>query len=79
LKESGAAEAALEDLAKAGKGVWENTAATAKGGRPSRVFKLSAPSNVYETPTIVEPNASSVDVDAVDNTQSHADGEWGEV
>jgi hypothetical protein len=41
LKEPGAAEAALEELVKAGRGNWQNSATTPKGGRPGRSFALS--------------------------------------
>jgi hypothetical protein len=51
LKAPGAAEAALADLVKAGRGCWQDTQASEKGGRPSRVFTLSTVSTVYETPT----------------------------
>lgn len=49
LKESGTAEAALNNLIKAGYGRWQNVPTTARGGRPAQVFKLSTPSTVYET------------------------------
>lgn len=41
LRTPGAAEAALEKLARAGRGVWRDVATTAKGGRWGRVFDLS--------------------------------------
>src|SRR5262249_7999164 len=41
LKAPGAAEAALEELTKAGRGTWRDAPTTPKGGRPSRVFDLS--------------------------------------
>jgi hypothetical protein len=46
LKASGAAEAALEELAKAGWGHWEPTPA-GRRGQPTRRFVLSTPSTVY--------------------------------
>jgi hypothetical protein len=41
LRGPGAAEAALEDLARAGGGFWRDTPPTARGGRPARSFVLS--------------------------------------
>lgn len=49
LKDPGAAETALDELAKAGRGAWQNSPPTAKGGRPARVFVPSTASHVYET------------------------------
>jgi hypothetical protein len=66
LKEPGAAETALEELVKAGRGTWRSPATTAKGGRPSRVFVPSTPSTVYETATTQLEDEGSVDVDTVD-------------
>jgi len=66
LKEPGAAEAALEELVRAGRGSWRPTDTTGKGGRPSRVFALSTPSTVCETPTTDTARGGSVDVDTVD-------------
>jgi hypothetical protein len=70
LKEAGAAEAALEELVKARRGSWQPPETTAKGGRPSRVFDLSTPSTVYETPITQPARGGSVDVDAVDATEA---------
>jgi hypothetical protein len=66
LKEPGTAEAALEELAKAGHGAWREVPTTPKGGRPARVFVLSTPSTVYETPAKPEETKAFVDVDSVD-------------
>lgn len=66
LKESGAAEEALEELVKAGCGKWQPIETTPKGGQPSRVFVLNAPTVVYETPETAGESRGSVDVDAVD-------------
>ncbi len=41
LKESGAAEAALEELRRIARGNWYDTQTRVEGGRPSRVFRLS--------------------------------------
>ncbi len=49
LKDPGAAETALDELAKTGRGSWQNSPPTTKGGRPARVFVPSTPSRVYET------------------------------
>jgi len=66
LKEPGAAEAALGALEKAGRGTWRPTPTATKGGRPSRVFVLSASSTVYETPTTHIEEGGFVDVDTID-------------
>lgn len=54
LKEPGEAETALEGLVKAGRGTWRDVPTTAKGGRPARVFVMSTPSTVHETPEMHE-------------------------
>jgi hypothetical protein len=69
LKEPGAAESALEELVKAGRGSWRNVPTTAKGGRPARAFVLSTPSTVYETPTKPVESEGFVDVDSVDTEE----------
>jgi hypothetical protein len=66
LKEPGAAETALEELVKAGRGTWRDVPTTEKGGRPARAFTLSTPSTVYETPAKPEETAGFVDVDSLD-------------
>ncbi len=68
LKEPGAAESALEGLAKAGSGSWRDVPTTPKGGRPAREFMLSTPSTVYETPVKADASGGFVDVDTVDAT-----------
>jgi hypothetical protein len=70
LKKPGVAEAALNELVKAGRGIWREVPPTAKGGRPSCVFELSTPSTVYETLTTDMVEEGSVDVDIVDSPQS---------
>jgi hypothetical protein len=72
LKAPGAAETALEELVKAGRGSWQPAPTSATGGRPSRVFALSTPSTVYETPSKPEENAGFVDVDGVDRPETEA-------
>jgi hypothetical protein len=74
LKEPGAAEAALEELVKAGRGTWQNVPTHAKGGRPARVFVLSTPSSVYETHTNPGKDGGFVDVDGVDAPDTAAPG-----
>lgn len=69
LKEPGAGETALEELAKAGRGSWRDVPTTAKGGRPARAFVLSMPSTVYETLAKPEETESFVDVDSVDTPE----------
>ena len=56
LKDPGAAETALDELAKTSHGTWQGTPTTATGGRPARVFMLSTPSPVYETSVKPEGN-----------------------
>ena len=65
LKEPGAAEAALEELAEAGRGTWEQSPAGQRG-QPTRRFKLSTVSTVYGNTSIPEENSNTVDVDSVD-------------
>jgi hypothetical protein len=72
LKEPGAAEAALEELVKTGRGTWREVPTTAKGGRPARAFVLSAPSTVHETPAKPEETEGFVDVDGVDGRENGA-------
>jgi hypothetical protein len=72
LQKPGAAEAALEELVRAGRGTWQDVPTTAKGGRPGRVFVLSTPSTVYETPTKPEETGGCVDVDSVDAAENEA-------
>ena len=79
LREPGAAEAALDELAKAGWGMWRDSPTTAKGGRPARAFALSTPSTVNETPAYPDQDLGFVDVDTVDAPESQADDEWSEV
>lgn len=65
LKEPGKAEEALEELVKAGRGCWQNSATTPQGGRPGRAFVLSTPSTVYTTGETPEQTTGFVDVDTV--------------
>jgi hypothetical protein len=91
LRQPGAAEATLDELAKAGWGAWRDAPTTAKGGRPARVFELSTLSTVNETPTNPDEDLGFVDVDTVDGHETEpsgaadgellaaSDDEWGEV
>lgn len=72
LKEPGAAEAALENLVKKGRGSWQEVPTTAQGGRPARIFVLSTASTVYEIPAKSNQHEGFVDVDGVDNVESQA-------
>jgi hypothetical protein len=75
LKQPGAAEAALERLVAARRGSWRRPETTASGGRPTRVFVLSKPSTVHETPTTDTASGGSVDVDTVDAAEGQAASE----
>jgi hypothetical protein len=68
------AEALLNALVEAGLGEWEPVAAGRKGGRPTRVFRLSTPPT-KQNPTNHGKNEGSVDVDSVDSPESEVD-EW---
>jgi hypothetical protein len=78
LREAGAAEAALEQLAKAGWGNWEPTP-PGRRGQPTRRFRLSTPSAVNGNSVLPDENGNTVDVDTIDAPESQADGEWGEL
>jgi len=67
------AEAALNDLVSAGDGTWRNVPPGPNGGRPSRKFQLS----MSTKPSKSTEQRGFVDVDRVDNQESHQD--WGEV
>jgi len=75
LREAGAAEAALEQLAKAGRGNWEPTP-PGRRGQPTRHFRLST---VNGNSTLPGQNSNTVDVDTVDAPELQAGDEWGEV
>jgi hypothetical protein len=69
LKEPGAAEAALEELAKAGRGTWEPSPANQRG-QPTRRFRLSTVSTVYGNSVFPGENRNTVDVDSVDDAET---------
>ena len=73
LQDPGAADAALDNLAKAGLGTWQDITPTATGGRPSRVFNLSSTSTVYETPTTDIETEGFVDVDKGQESNKRSD------
>lgn len=62
LKEPGVAEDALNGLVKCGLGNWQELPTTARGGRPSRTFTLSARPPDH-TPTTEVEGTGFVDVD----------------
>jgi hypothetical protein len=70
LREPGAAEAALEELAKAGLGTWEQSPAGQRG-QPTRRFKLSTVSTVYGNASFPEENSNTVDVDSLDTPEEN--------
>ena len=78
LREAGAAEAALDALAKASWGHWEPTP-PGRRGQPTRRFRLSTPSSVNGNSALPGENGNTFDVDTVDAPESQADGEWGEL
>jgi hypothetical protein len=65
LKEPGAAETALEELAKAGRGAWQQSPAGQRG-QPTRRFKLARLSTVYGNSPNAVRNTNTVYVDIVD-------------
>jgi hypothetical protein len=71
LREPGAAEAALDELAKAGRGSWEQSQAGQRG-QPTRRFKLSTVSTVNGNTVFPEENTNTVDVDIVDTAETQA-------
>jgi hypothetical protein len=94
LREPGAAEAALEELVKAGLGGWQDPSPTAKGGRPARAFALRQHVNMstkpprgqslcQRNPENPRENRGFVDVDAVDTVDAPApdpaEEDWGSV
>ena len=70
------ANAALDALAEAGAGRWEQQGPRTRGGRPARIFRLNSPTastqppeltpSVYETPVPDSASGGFVDVGAVD-------------
>jgi hypothetical protein len=75
LREPGAAESALNALARDGEGAWQEAPTTGKGGRATRLFVLSTPTTVYETPATHIDNRGSVDVDRSEATGADSAGD----
>ncbi|NLF73305.1 MAG: DUF3987 domain-containing protein [Candidatus Anammoximicrobium sp.] len=73
-----AAEAALQELVKAGLGTWQDLPTTDKGGRPGRIFRLGDNGNGYTTPRNTEENRGSVAVASAASPETQ-DDDWGEV
>ncbi|MHB1035126.1 MAG: YfjI family protein [Pirellulales bacterium] len=72
LRDAGTAETALEDLARAGYGTWQDNPPTPKGGRPSRAFRLSTCQQSTKPPESRE-SRGFVDVDTVDALENDPD------
>lgn len=74
------AEAALEELVKAGIGTWQDVPTTPQGGRPARVFQLGNSGNGYTTPENPRENIGSVAVASVATSETQSDDDdWGEI
>lgn len=69
------AEAALAELVKAGFGRWEDREPTAKGGRPTRVFRLNEGTGCLRNPHKTEETTGFVDVSAHDDGDGRERGE----
>jgi hypothetical protein len=76
IKSSDEAEAALNDLVKAGHGRWRDIPAGPRGGPPTRRFELHESVSVYTTPEKSEENVSCVDEGRADDVP---DDDWEEV
>jgi hypothetical protein len=72
------AEAALNELAKAGNGTWRPSP-PGRRGQPTRRFVLSTASTVYGNALKPEENGNTVDVDSVDAPGTSPEDDWGEV
>ena len=70
------AEAALNALVEAGWGVWETPAGGDRGGRPSRIFRLSTkPPSAPTKPPAAGPETGFVNVGAVDARAAEGGGD----
>jgi hypothetical protein len=88
FRTAGEAESALDALAEAGVGRWEQQGPSARGGRPTRIFHLNSPaastqppesdSPAPTKPPTAGPETSCVDVGAVDAREADG-GDRGEV
>jgi hypothetical protein len=66
---AGKAEAALDELAKAGCGNWQDVPAGPQGGRPTRIFRLSATATATQ-PARTQDSGSFVAVASIDTLKS---------
>jgi hypothetical protein len=69
LRAPGAAEAALEELVKAGRGTWEQSQ-PGQRGKPARRFRLVTPTGCQRYSSFPRENANIVDVDNVDAAET---------
>ena len=74
-----AAQAALDEMAKAGIGRWETQPPSESGGRAPRVFTLTTPATGDTTPENPEVKEGSVAVATTDAPENTCDDEWGTV
>ena len=72
------AEAALNDLLKAGEGNWRDAPSGKKGGRPSRIFDLNAASTSTQLPE-TRDSEGFVDAGCVDAPETQLVDDWGEL
>ncbi len=72
------AEAALNELTKAGCGSWESTP-PGRRGKPTRRFVLPTVSTVYGNGLNPKENRNTVDVDSVAPQKTKPDDDWGEL
>ena len=63
------AESALDDLAKAGIGRWEDSGPTPQGGRPTRRLVLDDAVDVDKTPSNLGATLGCVNVNAIDGAE----------
>lgn len=75
LREPGSAEAALAELVAAGLGEWQEQPAGPRGGRPTRVFHLSALPEPHEPLPVGFGYADTAD--SVDGAGETPAGDWG--
>lgn len=68
---SAGAEAALDALAKAGRGSWQNVPTGPKGGKPTRVFCCADTVDVDNTPAKPAESMGYVNVNAVNGVSAH--------
>lgn len=73
-----AAEAALQELVKAGLGTWQDSPTTTDGGRPTRVFRLGDSGDGDETPFNAR-KTGVVSPSPVSPVENSTDDDWGEI